>query len=91
MRYMKIILNKGKFLNPCFPKCGMFFPWKALNGRNPSTAMCTRVKEIKKKISRRRRYEIRDGNGSDTIIQTPPIHIIILKYLGRVLTVADAD
>ena len=49
MRYMKMILDKGKCLNPCFTKCGMFVPWKALNGRNTSTAMCTRCKERKRR------------------------------------------
>ena len=52
MRYMKIILDKGKCLNPCFPKCGMFVSWKELNGRNPSTVMFTRGKKRKRRYPR---------------------------------------
>ena len=36
------------------PKCDMFVPWEALNGRHRDTAMCARGAELK---LRRRREE----------------------------------
>ena len=54
-----IILEEGNLPNPQFPRCEIMVPWKALNGRNVTTAQC--AKGADQKIWRLAEDETRDS------------------------------
>ena len=68
----------------------MLVPWRALNGRHPATAQCTRGAERK----RRRLAEAETRESSERAFEAygePIKNFSTFRYLGRVLTAGDDD
>ena len=80
-----IILEEGNLPHPRCPRCDMFVPWRALNGRHKNTEMCRggvdnkrrRLAEAEVRYSAEMAFEVYGKQ-----LQTVPR----FKYLGRVLT-----
>ena len=50
VRDVVIILEEGNLPHPRFPRCDILVPWRSLNGRHKSTAMCSSGAEKKRRL-----------------------------------------
>ena len=85
-----VILEEGNFPHPRCPRYNMLVPWRDLNGRQLSTAQCTRGAEQK----RRRIVEEEMQEISERVFHayvSPLYNVMAFNYLGRVMTAGDDD
>ena len=85
-----IILEEGNLPQTRCPRCDMLVPWRALNGRHKSTAMCRSGTE--KKRRRLEETEIREITEMAFEVYGRQLKTVpSFKYLGRILTAGDDD
>ena len=89
-RQESFCLEEGNLPHPRCSRCYMLVPWRSLNGRHKSTAVCRSGAERKR--WRLAETEIRESTEMDfevygTQLKTVPS----FKYLGRILTAGDDD
>ena len=85
-----IILEEGNLPHPRFPRCDMLVPWRYLNGRHKSTAIC-RIGAERKKL-RLAETEVRESMEMDFEVYGEQLQTVpSFKYLGRILTEGDDD
>ena len=85
-----VILEEGNLPHPGYPRCDMLVPRRALNGRRPATAQCTRRAEQK----RRRLAEAELRGSSERAFEAygePLENVTAFRYLGRVVTAGYDD
>ena len=85
-----IILEEGNFPHPRCPRCDMLVPWRSLNGRHKSTAMCRSGAE-------RKRRQLADTEVRESTEMAFEVYgvqlktVLSFKYLGRIMTAGDDD
>ena len=90
VRDVVIILEEGNLPHPRCPQCDMLVPWRSLNGRHKSTAMC-RI-GVEKKRRRLAEAEVRDSAEMAFEVYEGQLQAVpSFKYLGRILTEGDDD
>ena len=90
VRDIVIILEEGKFPHPRCSRCNILVPWRALNGRHHTTAMCKKSAERKRR--RMAEAELRDDTERAFEAYGKPLDTVsTFKYLGRVMTAGDDD
>ena len=81
VRDILIILEEGNLPHPRCPRCDMFVPWRALNGRHKNTEMCRSGAE--KKRQRLAAAEVRDSADMAFEVYGEQLQIVPrFKYLG---------
>ena len=90
MRDTVIILEEGNLPHPRCEECDMLVPWRSLNGRHKSTAMC-KSGAIKKQ-RRETETEIREITERAFEAYGGQLEAVdSFKYLSRVMTAGDDD
>ena len=85
-----IILEEGNLPHPRCPRCEMFVPWWALNGRHKNTEVCRSGAD--KKRRRLAEAEVRDSVEMAFEVYGEQLQTVPrFKYLGRILTEGDED
>ena len=85
VRDVVIILGEGNLPHPRCPQCNMLVPWRSLNGRHKSTAMCRSGAENKRR--RLLEEEVRDSAEMAFEVYGEQLQAVpSFKYLGRILT-----
>ena len=90
MWYTLVILEYGIHPLPRCPKCDMFVPWKALNGKHQATAMCFKGAEGQLKQLREEGVQLItevDFEDYRILLET----VMAFKYLVRIITAPDDD
>ena len=83
-----IIREEGNFLHPQCPRCNILVPWKAINGRNVTSAQF--AKGAERKIWRLVEEDMQESVERDFQAYSRPLETAVsFKYLRRVLTLAD--
>ena len=83
-----VVLEEGNFPHPRCARCNMQVPRRALNGRHPGTAQCTKGAE--RKTRRLAETETRENLERAFEAYGEPIDLVSeFKYLGRILTATD--
>ena len=85
-----IILEEGNLPHPRFPRCDMMVPWRSLNGRHKSTAMCrSGAEKMRRRLAE---AEVRDSTEMAFEVYGEQLQMVpSFKYLGRILTEGDDD
>ena len=90
VRDVVIILEEGNLPHPRCPQCDMLVPWRSLNGRHKSIAMCRSGAE--KKRRQLAEAEVRDSADMGFEVYGEQLQTVTsFKYLGRILTEGDDD
>ena len=90
VRDVVIILERGNLPHPRCQRCNMLVPWRSLNGRHKSTAMCRSGAE--KKRRRLAEAEVRYSAEMAFEVYREQLQLVpSLKYLERILTEGGDD
>ena len=90
VRDVVIILEEGNLPHPNCPRCDMLVPWRSLNGKHKSTAMCRSGAERKRR--RLAETEIQESTEMAFEVYWKQLKTVSsFKYLGRILTAGDND
>ena len=85
-----IILEEGNLPHPRCPRCDMLVPWRSLNGRHKSTAMCRSGAE-------RKRWQLAETEVQESTEMAFEVYgdqlktVPRFKHLGRILTEGGND
>ena len=90
VRDVVIISEEGHLPHPRCSQCDMLVPWRSLNGRHKSTAMCRSGAERKRR--RLAEEEIWESTEMSFEAYGKKLKTVTsFKYLGRILTAGDDD
>ena len=88
VRDIVIIFEEGNLPHPRCPRCDIFVPWRALNGRHKNTEMCRGGADQKRQ--RLAEAEVRDSVEMAFKVYREQLQTVPrFKYLGRILTEGD--
>ena len=85
-----VILEEGNLPHPRCTQCNILVLQRALNGRHPATAQCTRVAE-------RKRWRLAEAELREILERAfeaygePLENVTTFQYLGQVLTAGDNE